>query len=425
MDSDRGVQIVVGCSHDSRSGASGRKAGNVDALWINRIVPHDLAGDARDQRGLACAALLVGGAKPVPAFRRVGVAALRRIDHEASLFLCDEVHPGAGGEIVRRLGAAVKHDDQRKRLPLIAAGDEELVGSASRRVAVGAFDELCALRHDVGHRSRRALDALAGRARCRPWRGRTTGGAGRAGRRRPARAARSVSSTSLAFRSMVGGVGLGRRMRPGLAMRRRRALAAKHALQQRRGFGELARLGQPCGFAKCVLVQHRIHLVLSARAALTAGVACRAPSTETEAMVARARSAVTSCAMLARPRTLMCNISPACRAASRSARGVVPQTEIQAFAGRGLLDDVGVAFELIADRRSDEIGAVRIESVLHHQIDVAQVDIAKIDRDFFGFSGLRSEFADISGHGHFHPYTICMDGIWMSKDGLQVRSKSI
>ena len=58
--------------------------------------------------------------------------ALRRIDHQAVLFFCDEVHSGAGCEIVRRLGAAVEHDDQREAADLvIAAGDEELVGPAS------------------------------------------------------------------------------------------------------------------------------------------------------------------------------------------------------------------------------------------------------------------------------------------------------
>ena len=62
------------------------------------------------------------------------------------------------------------------------------------------------------------------------------------------------------------------------------------------------------------------HLILSARAALTAGVACKAPSTETEAMVARTNSGVTSWAMVAKPRTLMCSISPARCAASRSSR---------------------------------------------------------------------------------------------------------
>ena len=119
----------------------------------------------------------------------------------------------------------------------------------------------------------------------------------------------------------------GRRLaaRKGGAARRarsrlRREFPTEHALKERGGFGKLARLCQPCGFANCVLIQHRHYLILSARAALTAGVACKAPSTETEAMVARARSAVTSWAMLARPRTLMCSISPARRAASRSSR---------------------------------------------------------------------------------------------------------
>jgi len=40
-----------------------------------------------------------------------------------------------------------------------------------------------------------------------------------------------------------------------------------------------------------------------------------------------------------------------------------------------LLDHVGVPLELIADRRPDEIRAVRIESVLHHQIHVVRDDL--------------------------------------------------
>ena len=107
MDPDRRVQIVVCCSHDSRSGRSGRQSADVDALWINRIVAHDLASDARDKRGFTSASLLVGCAKPVPAFRLVCLAALCRIDHKAGLFFCDKVHPRTGGEIIRRLGAAV------------------------------------------------------------------------------------------------------------------------------------------------------------------------------------------------------------------------------------------------------------------------------------------------------------------------------
>ena len=117
MYTDCRVQIVVCCSHDSRGGRSGRQPANVDALSINQIIIHDLAGDARDKRGFTSASLLVGCAKPVPAFRLVCLAGLSRIGHEAILLLSDKVHPRAGGEIIRRLGAAVKHDDQRKRLP--------------------------------------------------------------------------------------------------------------------------------------------------------------------------------------------------------------------------------------------------------------------------------------------------------------------
>src|ERR1700682_6246132 len=158
MDADCREQIVVRCSHDSSSGRSGRQSTNVDALRINRIVAHDLASDARDKRRFTPAPLLVGCAKPVPAFRLVCLAALCRIDHKASLFFCDKVHPRTGGKIVWRLGAAVKHDDQRKQLPLITAWDEELVGTASRRIAVGTFDEPCALRHHVRRGQRGALN---------------------------------------------------------------------------------------------------------------------------------------------------------------------------------------------------------------------------------------------------------------------------
>jgi hypothetical protein len=45
--------------------------------------------------------------------------------------------------------------------------------------------------------------------------------------------------------------------------------------------------------------------VLSASAAFTSGVACKAPSTTTELMVARASSGVTSGAIVARPSTLI------------------------------------------------------------------------------------------------------------------------
>ena len=63
---------------------------------------------------------------------------------------------------------------------------------------------------------------------------------------------------------------------------------------------------------------------------------------------------------------------------------VVPQPQVQTLSDRRLLHDVCVAFELVADGRPDEIRAVRIEPLLHHQIDVTEVDIAKVDRALLG-----------------------------------------
>ena len=59
-----------------------------------------------------------------------------------------------------------------------------------------------------------------------------------------------------------------------------------------------------------------------------------------------------------------------------------------------------MAFELVADGRPDEIGTVGIESFLHHQIDVTEVNVAKVDRDLLGFRSLGSQLAYIVGHGN-------------------------
>src|SRR6478735_8538604 len=99
----------------------------------------------------------------------------------------------------------------------------------------------------------------------------------------------SFSSIVLALASMIGGSRPVRAMPPVV-----RDLTAKHALKEHGGLDELARPREACGFANDVLFQHLLHRVLSARAALTAGLACKAPSTATEAIVARASSGVTS-----------------------------------------------------------------------------------------------------------------------------------
>src|ERR1700674_328022 len=77
---------------------------------------------------------------------------------------------------------------------------------------------------------------------------------------------------------------------------------------------------------------------------------------------------------------------------------VVPQTEFQALSGRGLLDHLGVPFELVANCGTDEIRAVRVEPLLYHQIDTAQVDVAEIHRNLLGIPRLGSQFLHIAGH---------------------------
>ena len=62
-----------------------------ELLGIERHLRQISRNKCRNCLGLRGVALLVGCAKPVPAFRLVGVAALCRIDHEARLLL-DYVH---------------------------------------------------------------------------------------------------------------------------------------------------------------------------------------------------------------------------------------------------------------------------------------------------------------------------------------------
>src|SRR3546814_5114940 len=47
---------------------------------------------------------------------------------------------------------------------------------------------------------------------------------------------------------------------------------------------------------------------------------------------------------------------------------------------------------------SDQVAAVRIEALLHQQVDVAEVDEAEIDRDLLIVASLRAQFMDVSSH---------------------------
>jgi phasin len=87
---------------------------------------------------------------------------------------------------------------------------------------------------------------------------------------------------------------------------------------------------------------------------------------------------------------------------------VFTQTKVELLSSNGLLDGVVVAIELVADRRPNEVGAVGIKPLLHQEVDVAEVDIAEIDRDLLAISRFRPELVYLTGH-----FTIHIPSIWM------------
>src|SRR5262249_19752810 len=83
------------------------------------------------------------------------------------------------------------------------------------------------------------------------------------------------------------------------------------------------------------------------------------------------------------------------------------QPEIKALARRGLLDDIGVPVELVANSRPNEIGPIRIKSLLHHQIDVAEIDVAEADGELLGVTAPRPQLMDWRRHripSDIHPH---------------------
>ena len=127
-------------------------------------------------------------------------------------------------------------------------------------------------------------------------------------------------------------------------------------------------------------------------------------------IVASASAGVTSGAMLARPSTLMCSVSPASLHSLEVGAGELAQAKFERMPLDRFFDLIAVDAELVADRGADEIAAVRVKAFLHEKIDMPEVDIAEIDRDFLA---LASSVAEPVYFSH-HPFSICLDGIWMS-----------
>ena len=150
MDADGRIKVWVSSSHYCSCGTSSRQPGDIHAPRFDTEVAHDLAGDACKERGLSLIALLISGAKPVPALRGIRRLGLRRIGDEECSLLSQIVHPRAGSKVVGRLGAAVQHHHKGQRLFVIATRNIELVGATSRLIGKDVLSELCAIGHSDG-----------------------------------------------------------------------------------------------------------------------------------------------------------------------------------------------------------------------------------------------------------------------------------
>ena len=147
MNADGRIEVWVSRAHDCRRGTASRQAGDIHTPRPDPEVAHDLAGDARDQRGLALITLLIARVEPVPALGDIGRHVLRRISHEERLLFSEIVHPRTERKVVWRLGAAVQHHHKGERLPVVTARNIELVRPASCFIGIVTLFKLRALWH--------------------------------------------------------------------------------------------------------------------------------------------------------------------------------------------------------------------------------------------------------------------------------------
>ena len=89
------------------------------------------------------------------------------------------------------------------------------------------------------------------------------------------------------------------------------------------------------------------------------------------------------------------------------------QAQVELVSLDGFPDGVVMPIKLVSNGCPDEVGPVGVEALLDEEIDMAEVNIAEVDRDLFAIGSLRSKFVYVGRHSR-HPITICMDGKWMA-----------
>ena len=87
----------------------------------------------------------------------------------------------------------------------------------------------------------------------------------------------------------------------------------------------------------------------------------------------------------------------------------VAETELQRMPHNRFLDFLFMGRKPVADRGPNEVGTVGIEAFLDQQIDVAEVDVTKVDRDLFRLARSVAEPMNLGGYDDSS--TIYLDGI--------------
>ena len=145
---------------------------------------------------------------------------------------------------------------------------------------------------------------------------------------------------------------------------------------------------------------------------MTSGLACSAPSTVSDPIVARASSGVHVGRDPRQPDHPHVQHLAGGPRRLEIGHPELAQPELEHLPLDGPRHLGGMGRELAADRRADEVGAVRVEALLDEQVDPPQIHVAEVDRDLLGVAA--AKHPDVVAH---HPLAIHVDGIWM----LQLR----
>jgi hypothetical protein len=74
------------------------------------------------------------------------------------------------------------------------------------------------------------------------------------------------------------------------------------------------------------------------------------------------------------------------------------------MAGHGLLDRLVLVVKLVANGCPDKVGTIRIEPLLHEEVDMTKVNLAEIDGDLLTIVRPGAKLTHIV----CHPHTICI-----------------